>query len=106
RADADIRLAADYRLGGDVLRFQVAHLDVDAALLRPLDGDLEVQRLDRGDIAEGDVYRAFGGGGHRRPGERGCHARSRGQLGHSTPCSHDFFLPSIVIRVRARWLHF
>ena len=40
--DADIGLAADHRLGGDVLGFQVGHLDIDALFLGPLEGREEV----------------------------------------------------------------
>ena len=55
-ADADIGLPADHRLGGDVLGFQVGHLDIDALLLGALEGGEEVQRFDAGDVAEGNAH--------------------------------------------------
>ena len=68
RADADIGLAADHGLGGDVLGLEVGHLDVDAALLGALDRDQEVQGLDGRDVAEGDPDLARGGRGRRQLG--------------------------------------
>ena len=54
RAEADVGLAADDGLVGEVLVGQLDQLDVDALVAHPLEGDEEGQRLHRLDVAEGD----------------------------------------------------
>jgi hypothetical protein len=90
-ADADVGLAADHRLGGDVLGLEIGHLDLDALLLGALQRDEEMQRLDAGDVAEGDADLGFGlvsqaecrreREGRHAGGEAG-EGRSRGGSGH------------------------
>ena len=56
RADADIGLAADDRLGGEVLVVEDDQLDIDAALLGALDRGQRLDRFDAGQVAEGDAH--------------------------------------------------
>ena len=62
-ADADIGLAADDRLGGQVLVVEDDQLDVDAAFLGALDRGERLDRFDAGQVAEGDPHRRRGDGG-------------------------------------------
>ena len=49
-------MAADHGLGRDVLGREKADLDLDAALLGPVDGGQEVQHVSPRDVAEGHVH--------------------------------------------------
>ena len=56
RADADIRLAADDRLGRDVFGIEEGEFHRNAALLRALHGDQQAEALDAGNVAHGDPH--------------------------------------------------
>ena len=61
RADADIGLAANDRLRGEVLVVEDDQLDIDAALLGALDRGQRLDGFDPGQVAEGDAHVAGDG---------------------------------------------
>ena len=90
-ADADIGLTADHRLGGDILGFQIGHLDIDTLFLGPLEGREEMQGFDAGDVAINHTN--LGRFRCARCHERGTNRESCGAgFKHMQPLEH-FHLP-------------